>query len=449
MIRLAGDGNHLELIDDMAECGVDPLASPPISLDFIYLYYKNVQLEHSPEKVDALYANLLAACQRVMSGLQVHYRNAGNTKTPTWERQDKQIVVLYVGGVLVEAGGKATTFPSVDAARSYAPPGASPVAVAPQRQATKRNPRNFPVLFNNVNAPEGFQASVSRGVYGRRYESSCEGMASFRLRTLPQYYSPVGVVCGTLKSGGIGHCVAVFVGPGGFYLSSNGKEPMLVKNRLDIQGAVVGEFVAIYSHGKPSSTLGAKDFDFGFGVGPKPAGETPAQREPIVDQIMIDGKVDEALRIHARTKRGRSRASLDWNNLLPAWSSRAVAARPARTPRSPSGDRGALRVRVRSPAPGVRRAEHGRRPARPRAAGASCHERAEPVCGTERVDTNRCYVTSRGDAAPRALLRRHGGAVLGVRRAWSPRFHQAARPARRGGARGRAEAGGQRADGRR
>jgi hypothetical protein len=319
MIGLQGTGNYLALIDDMAESGVDPLASPPLSLDAIYMYYQNVQREHSHEKVDKLYAKLLAACQRVMSGLQVHYRNAGNTKTPTWGRQDKNVIVLYVGGKLVEVGGKATTFPSIDAARSFGPPGASPATIAAQRKATKRNPRNFPVLFNNVNAPEGFRASVSRPVYGRRYESSCEGMASFRLRTLPQYYSALGVVCGTLKSGGIGHCVAVFVGPAGFYLSSNGKEPILVKNRLDIQGAVVDEFVAIYSHGNAASTLGATDFDWGFGVAPKPAGETPAQREPIVDQIMIDGKVDEALHRDARTKPGRSRAPLDWSNFLPSW----------------------------------------------------------------------------------------------------------------------------------
>jgi hypothetical protein len=318
MIGLQGTGNYLDLINDMAECGVDPLASPPLSLDTIFNYYKNVQLEHSHEKVNALYAKLLAACQRVMSGLQVHYRNAGNTKTPSWERQDQSVVVLYVGGVLVEVGGKATVFPSVQAASDFVPPGGASVSVAPGRKATKKGPSKFPVVFKGLNAPVGFSASVSRAVYGRRYESSCEGMASFRLRTLPQYFSPVGVVCATLKTGGIGHCIAVFSGPGSLYLSSNGKEPIAVTKGL-VQSATEAELVAIYSHGNPASTLSASDFDYGFGVTPKPQGETPAQRESIIDQVMLDAKVDEALHRNSRTVPGRRRAPLDWNNFLPSW----------------------------------------------------------------------------------------------------------------------------------
>ncbi len=318
LIGLQGTGNYVDLMNDMAECGVDPLASPPITLDTIYNYYKNVQLEHSHEKVETLYTKLLEACQRVMSGLQVHYRNAGNTETPTWKRQAQSLYVLYVGGVLVEVAGKATVFPSKAEALAFVPQGGTSVSVAPDRKATKKEPTKYPVVYKNPNAPVGFGASVSRDVYGRRYESSCEGMASFRLRTLPQYYAPVGVVYGTLQSGGIGHVVAVFSGPGGsLYLSSNGKEPIAVSSKGSIQSAVETEFIAIYSHGpRPPS---ASDFDFGFGVAPKPQGETPAQRESIVDQVLLDGAIDEAVRRDSRVTRGRKRAPLDWGNFLPAW----------------------------------------------------------------------------------------------------------------------------------
>jgi hypothetical protein len=318
MLGLQGTGNYVDLINDMAECGVDPLASPPITLDVIYNYYKNVQLEHSHEKVETLYAKLLQACQRIMSGLQVHYRNAGNTKTPTWQRIAQSIWVLYVGGVLVEAGGKATVFPSKAAALAFVPQGGASVSVAPGPKATKKAPTKFPVVITNPNAPVGFGASVARAVYGRRYESSCEGMASFRLRTLPQYFTPVGVVCGTLKSGGIGHVVAVFAGPGDMlYLSSNGKELIPVSSKGAIQSALETEFIAIYSHGPRSAS--ASDFDFGFGVAPKPQGETPAQREPIIDQVLLDGAIDEALHRASRVLKGRKRAALDWGNFLPAW----------------------------------------------------------------------------------------------------------------------------------
>jgi hypothetical protein len=317
MLGLQGTANYLELLNDMADCGVEPLASPPIKLDTIYNYYKNVQLETSYVTVKTLHAQLLKACQRVMSGLQVHYRNAGNTVTPTWQKKGRSRWVLFVGGTLVETAGKATVFPSAAEAMAYVAPGGTSVVAAPGRPAKKKSPRKTPFIMTNINAPEGFDASVSRAVYGRRYESSCEGMASFRLRTLPQYFAPVGVVYGSLKSGGIGHCIAVFSGPDGFYLSSNGKEFIVVSGKDLIQRAVEDEFVAIYSH--KDRSVSASDFDYGFGVAPAPKGETPAQREPIIDQMLIDGSLDEGLRRVARTTPGLTRAPLDWDNFLPSW----------------------------------------------------------------------------------------------------------------------------------
>jgi hypothetical protein len=317
MTGMHGTGHYVALINDMAERGVPGLSAPP-TFDQIHQYYANVVVEESHQSADVVAQKLLDACQRVMAGMQVHYRLAGN-KDPEWGANSVQTWVLYVGNMLQEKDGKAYFFKTQAETTSFTPPAAPPIVVpVPPGGRAKVTPAKgrLPFHISPTQAPEGYPDSVSRGVWGKRYESDCDGMASFRLRTLPPMYSPVGTVVGALKKGGIGHVVAVFSGPGGLYLSSNGKVPIAVAGTGALQSAIEAEFVSIYS--RHAGITGA-DFYFGFGIGPPPAHETPAQREPIVDRIMLEGSADGALRTWARTRSKQRRAPLDWQNFIPTW----------------------------------------------------------------------------------------------------------------------------------
>jgi hypothetical protein len=315
MTAMHGTGHYVALINDMAERGVPGLSAPP-TFDQIQKYYQNVLLEESHQSRDVVAQKLLEACQRVMAGMQVHYRLAGN-QDPEWGPNTVIPIVLYIGNMLVEERGRAHVFATQADAAAFTPPAAGgrtvPVAPGGRARVTRRANR-LTVTINNPQEPEGYADSVSRGVWGRRYESDCDGMASFRLRTLPPLYAPVGTVSGSRRTGGIGHVVAVFSSPGGLYLSSNGKVPIRVAGTSGLQSAIEAEFAAIYAGHPPASA-----FDFGFGIGPSPGNETPAQREPIVDRIMLEGAVDESLRRAARTMATRRRAPLDWNNFIPQW----------------------------------------------------------------------------------------------------------------------------------
>jgi hypothetical protein len=115
-------------------------------------------------------------------------------------------------------------------------------------------------------APQGLaDSTTSRATYGARSESDCEGMASFRLRTLPEGWSAVGTVSGHPPGGGIGHAVAIVRAPDGrTFISSNGKPLIEVPspgNAASIQRAVEAEFGEIY-HG-----MSTDQFSWGIGTG--------------------------------------------------------------------------------------------------------------------------------------------------------------------------------------
>jgi hypothetical protein len=305
---IQGTGHYITLIDDMAECGVDPLDAPP-SFDQIHRYYENARLETSDVSSTAVTTRLLGACQRVMKGMLVHYRAAGNVD-PEWGANRLPSMFLYVDHRLVLAeGSRPMAFASQRDVRAYTSAhGGGPHARHQDMSFTAR-----------TQSPEGYAVLLSRGVYGRRYESDCEGMASFRLRTLPPGFNPVGIVSGQLRSGGIGHVVAVFSSPDHkLYLSSNDKPPLPVipgtGARYDtdtVRNAVAAEFTAIYH--------GATDFEYGVAGAPAPAAGAPADRNPIIDRMHHDADVNQLLLHFERTHRGFSGATLDWDQLVPWW----------------------------------------------------------------------------------------------------------------------------------
>jgi hypothetical protein len=314
---IQGTAHYVALVDDMAECGVDPLQAPP-TFDQIHKYYKNARLEESDKDKAAVTQRLLAACDKVMKGMLVHYRAAGGVN-PDWGDNKLPNSFLFVDGALLvteELRGKVP--------RAFA----SPKEVTAYEKSNSGH--NYYALTQTSHTPKGYDQGLSRKVYGRRYESDCEGMASFRLRTLPPGFTIVGAVGGqqTGSNYNDGHLVAVLRAPdNNVYLSSNDKPLIRVApgaggkyDKDTLRDAVTAEFTAIY-HGATAFDLGVAG---ATGPATKPGDPTapptdrdadrpPADWNPVVDQLLFESDIDLMLRHNAA---GRSVPDIDWGRLL-------------------------------------------------------------------------------------------------------------------------------------
>jgi hypothetical protein len=173
--------------------------------------------------------------------------------------------------------------------------------------------------------PEGWGDMSGQEVYGSRYESDCEGMASFRLRTLPSDFKQLGVVTGFLQGDrSDGHLVAVYQSPDGrVFLSSNGKQPIEVqaqdKNKPatenDIRSAVVNEFDSIYGGGKSEGS-----FTFGIGKWSPPDDRSTGAVNQSTDRVLRDATADEQMRtlLKKNPKLKMTPPPVDWGLLAPA-----------------------------------------------------------------------------------------------------------------------------------
>jgi hypothetical protein len=244
---------------------------------------------------------LLAASQRLMTGMQVHYRGA-SAKDPVYGPTKMQTTVLFRKGELMKGpDGKPL---SIELPFDMKP---SDKNKAIEKFAKDNGGDDW--FSPKTETPEGYGANTSRDVYGNRYESDCEGMASLRLRTLPPGFKSLGAVTGFLRVTGKpqtdGHLVGVFQSPDGrVFLSSNGKAPIEVKasgkvaSGSDIHAAVVAEFDAIYIGDQTES-------DFVFGLG-----KTSPTSDPndATDRVLREAAGDEYLR--ADPKYGKKRFRL-------------------------------------------------------------------------------------------------------------------------------------------
>ena len=249
---------------------------------------------------------LLAASQRLMNGMQVHYRGA-SAKDPVYGPTKMQTTFLFRKGELMKGSdGKPLSLDlpfDMDAKAKKA---------AIRKFAKDNGGDDW--FSPKTETPEGYGANTSREVFGNRYESDCEGMASLRLRTLPPGFKSLGAVTGFLRGNqSDGHLVAIFQSPDGrVYISSNGKAPIEVKpsdkvaSGSDIRSAVVAEFDAIYRGSQTES-------DFVFGLGK--TSPTPDPNDA-TDRLLRESAADEFLR--ADPKYGKKKIPpLDWNSLAP------------------------------------------------------------------------------------------------------------------------------------
>jgi hypothetical protein len=316
---LNGTAGYAQLMDDMAVQGVKPLSAPPAQ-DQITKYMENVQAKAATQALidhpgdpdaqkSASSDTLLAASQRLMTGMQVHYRGA-SAKDPVYGPTKMQTTFLFRKGALMKGqDGKPLSLElpfDMDEAKKKA---------AIKKFAKDNGGDDW--FSPKTETPEGYGANTSRDVYGNRYESDCEGMASLRLRTLPPGFKSLGAVTGFLRVPGKhqddGHLVGVFQSTDGrVFLSSNGKAPIEVKasgkvaSGSEIRAAVVAEFDAIYIGDQTES-------DFVFGLG-----KTSSTLDPndATDRVLREAAADEYLR--ADPKYGKKKIPpLDWDSLAP------------------------------------------------------------------------------------------------------------------------------------
>jgi hypothetical protein len=251
---------------------------------------------------------MLKGNQQLMEGMQVHYRGAGAVDPEYGPNKTWPTFIIRKGKLVTGPDGKPLR-----------------KDIAPNDPNRKKIIAEFVKANGGGSAftcqtqmPEGIGDVTSRAVFGNRHESDCEGMASFRLRTLPPDFKTLGVVSGRLRTGrGIGHVVAVFQAPDGrVFVSSNGKPLIEVKASAkkvtgdDIRAAVVQEFDDIY---RDSQTEG--DFFLGIGKATPPADDSLEARNNATNQVLQEASTDDILRSNRSTQ--RSMPALDWNQLAP------------------------------------------------------------------------------------------------------------------------------------
>jgi hypothetical protein len=268
-----------------------------------------IDFPNNPDDQKKAVADKLAeASQMLMDGMQVHYRGAGGNDPDYGHNTTFSTFLLRNNQLVTDANG--------DPLKLEVASNLSAKARRTQIAAWVRANGGGTAFTCETDAPEGFDDNTSRPVYGNRHESDCEGMASFRLRTLPPGFKPVGVVSGRLRAGGIGHVVAVYESSDGrVFLSSNGKQPIEVTasgtavSSNDIHTAVVAEFSAIY-HGHAEA-------DFFFGIAkPSTFTGTPVQvANSTADQLMKDANNDDILHSSATTR--NIVPPVDFNKLKP------------------------------------------------------------------------------------------------------------------------------------
>jgi hypothetical protein len=317
---LNGNAGYAQLVDDMAANGVTPLSMPPTQ-EQMHSYMENLRAKAARQaQIDfpndpaaqqkACADALLAASQRLMDGMQVHYRGASGND-PLHGRNTNWSTFLFRKGQLVMGNdGKPlrldlpSTMKEKDRKAEIA-------------KWVKEN-GGGDYFTSETQTPEGWGDVTKAGVYGNRHESDCEGMAAFRLRTLPPSFKAVGAVSGRLRgSKGIGHLVAVFKSPEGrVYISSNGKPLIEVQpsgkqvTSSEIRAAVVQEFDDIY---RGSQSEG--DFFFGIGApsAAPPSGTPLEAANKTADQVLLDASNDDILHTHNDSKM----PPVDWNKLAP------------------------------------------------------------------------------------------------------------------------------------
>jgi hypothetical protein len=331
VLGLHGTGRFVRLINDMADQGLSDFQAPP-TLDQIQEYYgkvraAGVETHQTPETITEA---LLEACQKVMAGMQVHYGQAGNQ--PFGWNSSKKSWVAFNRGQLVEDHGQAVLFDNMgDAHRCGRTPNVCLPAAASRRFRVAINTHAASIEPRGPEEyiPQGYETLVSRQLWGRRFETNCQGMAAFRLRTLPPGFLPIGCVDGDLRSSrGDGHSVAVFASDRGrYYLSSNGKHPIAVTGRGSIGSAVEHEFVTLYSE----SAHRASDFLFGFGLAPSsdrtgPAGSAASapgggatSREAIVDGTLLLASIDLGIYFMILNQPNLHRLPFAWANFAASW----------------------------------------------------------------------------------------------------------------------------------
>jgi hypothetical protein len=326
---LNGAGSFGQLVDDMAAIGVSPLNGVPAQ-DQIQSYLEKVRAKaekdhkDKPNKQELISNVLLNASQRLMDGMQVHYRGASDNNVEYGPTQTSLIYLYEKRQLKNGADGKPITLelpaiPKDDPQRK-------------KKEADQKKTIQDWIKANGgddhfitkPHTPEGWGDNTSQGVYGNRYESDCEGMASFRLRTLPPGFKPLGVVTGFLtsdQSRSDGHLVAVFQSPDGrVFISSNGKPPIEVKasskpaSASEVRTAVVEEFSAIYGGGKTES-----NFTFGLAKSSSASSASLNAINESTDRVLKDATADEYMRTELKNnpKLKKTPPPLDWNLLAP------------------------------------------------------------------------------------------------------------------------------------
>ena len=324
---LNGAGGFAQLVDDMAALGVSPLNGVPAQ-DQIQSYLEKVRAKaekdyhDKPNKQKLISDALLKASQRLMDGMQVHYRGASDKNVEYGPTQTSLIFLYAKGQLKTGPDGKPITL--------ELPVILNDDPQKRQKEATQNKTIQDWIKANGgddhfitkPHTPEGWGDMTSQEVYGNRYESDCEGMASFRLRTLPPGFTPLGVVTGFLKGDRAdGHLVAIFQSPDGrVFLSSNGKPPIEVKtkNKLasadEIRTAVVEEFDAIYKGDQNEDS-----FTFGLGKPSSSSGTSLDAVNASADRVLKDATADEYMRTELKKnpRLKKTPPTLNWHLVAP------------------------------------------------------------------------------------------------------------------------------------
>ena len=315
---LNGTAGYAQLIDDMAAQGVTPLSAPPEQAQ-MHKYLENVQAKAKRQaEIDhpgdpsaqqrAVSDALLKSSQRLMDGMQVHYRGAGNTDVK-YGPTEKATTFLFRKGKLVTGDDGKPLQLELKLPSNFDPKRSTPEI----KKWVSDNGGGYP-FTTQTKTPEGWGDVGDQKVFGNRHESDCEGMASFRLRTLPPTFKPLGVVSGRLRKGGIGHLVAIFQSPEGrVFISSNGK-PLIEVNPVSADGihwAVVAEFDAIYGGNQTE-----KDFFFGLAKATSVTGSDALDTaNKSADRMLKEASADDMLQSKSETRDKMPR--LDWSRLAP------------------------------------------------------------------------------------------------------------------------------------
>jgi hypothetical protein len=332
---LNGTASFAQLVDDMSALGVSPLSGVP-EQGQIASYMQKVRkkaeadFKDKPNKQQLVADALLQASQRLMDGMLVHYRGASD-KNVEYGPTKMRVIYLYKGGQSLTEGGKKEGQPITLELPSISKDDPKKAQKEAAQKAEildwvkRKGGDNF--WITEPRTPEGWGDMTAQEVYGHRYESDCEGMASFRLRTLPPDFKPLGVVTGFLQGDrSDGHLVAVYQSSDGrVFLSSNGKPPIEVQaqdkkkpvTENDIRAAVVNEFDAIYGGGKSESS-----FTFGLGKWSPPSdGSTGAVNES-TDRVLRDATADEQMRTFLKKdpKLKMTPPPINWGRLVPTTS---------------------------------------------------------------------------------------------------------------------------------